>query len=231
MRKIAIMQPYLFPYIGYWQLMESVDIFVILDDVNYINRGFINRNYLLVNEKQTRFTLELQKASQNKLIKDIYTGNNSSKILKKIFLAYKRSLYFDPVYNLLEDCLHGTDGTNLSDLLFNSINKMRKYLNIKSKLFRSSDLNLKNDLKGNKRIIQICKEFNASTYINNISGSKLYQNENFLKNNIELFFLESKISKYKQFSPVFVPYLSIIDTAMFNSSTELRKMLLKFTLY
>ena len=81
--KLAIMQPYLFPYIGYWQLISAVDKFIIFDDVNYINKGYINRNNILVNNKSYQFTLDLIGASQNKLINEILIGKNSDKILKK----------------------------------------------------------------------------------------------------------------------------------------------------
>ena len=84
---LAIMQPYLFPYIGYWQLINAVDTFVIYDDVNYINKGYINRNSILVDGKAQQFTLELINASQNKLINEIEVGNNSKKLLKTIEMA------------------------------------------------------------------------------------------------------------------------------------------------
>ena len=83
----AIMQPYLFPYIGYFQMIHSVDIFVFYDDVNFINRGWINRNRILINSEPKFITMELLKASQNKLINEIEIGNNQKKILNSISLA------------------------------------------------------------------------------------------------------------------------------------------------
>lgn len=225
MIKIAIMQPYLFPYIGYWQLMKSVDIFVLLNDVNYIKKGFINRNFLLLNDKQKRFTLEIKNASQNKLIKDIETGNNTNKIIQMIYHAYKKSDYFEEVFEIVKKSLEGKDNSNLSELLFNSINLMKEYLDIKCKLILSSDLDLEQKFTGQERIIKICKILNAESYINNISGSHLYDKSLFRKNGIKLFFCEAQIFKYNQFYSDFKPGLSIIDVTMFNDKTKLKKML------
>jgi len=222
------MQPYLFPYIGYWQLINAVDIFVILDDVNYINKGFINRNFLLINNQKFKFTLELKSASQNKIIKDIIIGNNSEKILKTILFAYRKSPYFENAYDLVRESLEGINGSNLSDVLFNSISKVNSYLRIKTKIFRSRDLDINKNLKGQDKIIQICKSLNSSHYINNISGSRLYDPFTFSKNEIGLNFLKAKVIEYKQFNNDFVPYLSIIDLLMFNNLEKTRKMLLNY---
>ena len=88
--KIAIHQPKLLPYIGYWQLIYAVDTFVIYDDVNFVKRSFINYNSILINKQQKKFTLELIGASQNKLINEIKVGENSNKILKTLELNYKK---------------------------------------------------------------------------------------------------------------------------------------------
>ena len=231
MSKIAIMQPYLFPYIGYWQLINAVDIFVILDDVNYINKGFINRNFLLINNQKFKFTLELKSASQNKLIKDINIGNNSEKILKTILFAYRKSPYFENAYDIVKESLEGINGSNLSDILFNSISKVNSYLGIKTKLSRSSDIIPKNNLKGQDKIIEICKNLNASSYLNNISGAKLYSSSDFKKNDIQLKFIKAKITRYKQFNNNFVPNLSFIDLAMFNDADQIKDMLLNYDIF
>lgn len=96
--KLAIMQPYFFPYLGYWQLINAVDKFVLLDDVNFIMRGYINRNSILLNGKSYLFSLPLEKPSQNKLINDSklnFQHNDREKLLKTIQLAYKKSPFFN----------------------------------------------------------------------------------------------------------------------------------------
>ena len=102
---LAIMQPYLFPYIGYWQLLNAVDTFVLYDDVNYINKGYINRNSILVDGKAQQFTLELINASQNKLINEIEIGNNSKKLLKTITQSYIKAPFFEDIITLIEEIL------------------------------------------------------------------------------------------------------------------------------
>ena len=103
--KIAIMQPYFFPYLGYWQLMNIVDKFVIYDDVNYIKRGWINRNRILVEGKPFYIHVPVMKASQNKIINEMEVFVDSSlrkKELKTIELAYKKAPFFDSVYPLIK---------------------------------------------------------------------------------------------------------------------------------
>lgn len=103
--KVAIMQPYLFPYLGYWQLIKSVDTFVILDDVNFIKRGYINRNSILVNNNVHMFSVPVDKPSQNKLIMDTklkFSRDEKEKFLKTIYLSYKKAKCFEAVYDKLK---------------------------------------------------------------------------------------------------------------------------------
>ncbi len=228
MSKIAIMQPYLFPYIGYWQLVNAVDFFVLLDDVNYINKGFINRNYLLLKNQKFKFTLELKGVSQNKIIKNINIGCNSEKIRKTIFHAYKKSPNFNKVYNLVNETLKYSDNSNLADTLFNSIEQIINYLGIRTKLLRSSNIEINENLRGQEKIIRICKSLNCSYYFNNFSGSKLYDPFTFSKYGIKLEFLKAKVMRYKQFNNDFIPNLSIIDVLMFNNLEKIEQMLLNY---
>ena len=99
--KLAIMQPYFMPYIGYWQLMNAVDTYVVYDDVNYINRGWINRNNILISGSSYMFTIMLKKASQNKLINEIEILDDFSKLKKQIEFAYKKAPYYDRIIVLL----------------------------------------------------------------------------------------------------------------------------------
>src|SRR5690606_3799363 len=99
--KIAIMQPYLFPYLGYFQLINAVETFVFYDDVNFIKRGWINRNQILVDNKAALFTVPLKKASQNKLINEIDMAIDEkwlSQFFKTIEQNYKNAPYFDDTF-------------------------------------------------------------------------------------------------------------------------------------
>ena len=222
--KLAIMQPYLFPYIGYWQLINAVDTFVIYDDVNFIKKGYINRNSILSNGKAQLFTLELISASQNKLINDIEVGNNRTKILAIIEQNYKKAPYFNEVFTMLKDILKN-DEKNLAKFIGYSLELISKYLDIDTNFIYSSSLEKDNTLKGQEKILEISKLLNANKYINAIGGKELYDKYIFKKLNIELNFLETHIVEYKQFKDDFIPYLAIIDILMFNSTDESKNML------
>jgi len=222
--KAAIMQPYLFPYLGYFQLIHAVDTFVIFDDVNFINRSFINRNSILVNNEKHLFSLELVKSSQNKLINQIEVGGNREKLLKTIQMAYKKAPFFCDIYPLLGNILLHEEN-NLAVFLGQSIKKISEFLGLKTQFIYSSDLNKDNKLSGQDKIIEITKILNADTYINAIGGQSIYEKPEFKKNGIQMYFLNTKITKYKQFTDEFVPNLSIIDIMMFNNSNQIKKML------
>lgn len=225
--KLGIMQPYFFPYIGYWQLLNYVDTYVVYDDVNYINKGWINRNYILFNGNRLLLTLSLKQASQNKLINEITIGSNQSKILKTIFHAYSKAPYFDSVYPLIEEIISSNE-QNLASFLLNSIQKIVDFLGIRTDILLSSEIDKNNVLKGQDKILEICTILGANTYVNAINGRNIYESDIFEKRNIDLYFLKSHEIEYKQFSDQFDRNLSIIDVLMFNPTREISKYLEKF---
>ena len=226
---LAIMQPYLFSYIGYWQLINAVDTFVIFDDVNFIKKGYINRNSILVGGKSQQITLELIGASQNKLINEIKVGNNSQKLLKTIEMSYKKAPYFDNVFSIIEDILNQEE-SNLAKFIGYSLQKISNYLEIDTKFIYSSSIEKDNSLKAQNKILDICKKLDATDYINAIGGRELYDKDKFEKQNIKLNFLEPEIQKYMQLESEFISYLSIIDIIMFNNKDNISKMLMQYKL-
>ncbi len=226
---LAIMQPYLFPYIGYWQLINAVDTFVIYDDVNFIKQGYINRNYILSNGKSQQFTLELMGASSNKLIKEIEIGNNVNKILKTIKQSYIKAPLLENVIILLEEILTNKE-KNLAKYIGYSLEIISNYLNINTKFIYSSDIKKDNNLKAQDKILDICKKLEATNYINTIGGQELYNKEIFKENGIELNFLKTELVEYKQFKNDFIPYLSIIDILMFIKKSDIRIILDRYEL-
>ncbi|MCT7650802.1 WbqC family protein [Aliarcobacter butzleri] len=226
---IAIMQPYLFPYIGYWQLINAVDTFVIYDDVNFIKQGYINRNSILSNGKSQQFTLELIGASSNKLIKEIEIGNNANKILKTIKQNYIKAPYFEIVFPMIEDILNQEE-KNLAKFIGYSLQQISNYLILDTKFIYSSEIEKDNSLKAQDKVLEICNILKADKYINAIGGQELYNKEIFKENGIELNFLKIELVEYKQFKNDFVPYLSIIDILMFNSKDEIKNMLVRYEL-
>ena len=226
---LGIMQPYFMPYIGYWQLMAAVDTYVIYDDVNYIKKGWINRNNILVNNDKQMFTISLNGASQNKLINEITIADDFTKLRKTIHMAYHKAPYYNEVVALL-DKIFSYQSSNLADFIANSIELVCQYLDIQTKIIMSSDIEKDNSLKGQDKILEICKLLNADTYYNAIGGQELYDTSVFEKENIKLCFLKSDIPEYSQYKNAFVPGLSIIDVLMFNSPIEVKQMLTNYKL-
>lgn len=226
------MQPYIFPYIGYFQLINAVEKFIILDDVNFINRGWINRNKIINNGREYLFTIPLKKKSQNKLINTLYISDDyiwKKKFLKTLENSYKKAMFYDDVIELITRIIK-YDEKNLSKYIYNSIVEVCSFLNIETKYVETSAIYPKKTLKSEKRIIDICLIEKAENYINPIGGQDIYNKENFCKNNIELFFLKTNKIDYKQFTNNFIPSLSIIDVMMFNGKEEIKKMLNNYEL-
>ena len=226
------MQPYLFPYIGYFQLINAVDKFVIHDDVQWIKGGWINRNRILSNKGSEMITLAVKKRSnfdninQYEIIKD---QKNRIKFCNKIRNSYIKAPFFKDVFPILENILQNKE-TNINFLIKTSLVDIIKYLNIMTLLYFSSNLKKNNRLKGQERVLNICRVMKTSIYINPIGGLTLYDKNRFKQNNINLFFLNTKDIKYKQFGNDFIPNLSIIDVLMFNSKTEIISLLKQYIL-
>ena len=232
-QKLAIMQPYFFPYLGYYQLLVAADVFVVLDDVAFINRGWINRNNILLNGAPHLFTVPLKDASQNRIIKDIETAEQANwrkKLLKLLTHAYLRAPMFRPAFSGIEDLILGGE-QKISRLASASIRLMRDMHNLSTRLIFSSALEYNRALKGEAKIIEICNAVNAATYINPIGGKELYRSKAFEKRGIELLFLKSAPVRYRQFeSDRFVPNLSMIDVLMFNKAEHVAGLLDQYSL-
>ena len=230
--KIGIMQPYFFPYIGYWQLINAVDKYVIYDDVNYIKGGWINRNRILINDKPSFINLKMNGSSPNKLIKEIHVSNDNrwkNKLLKSIELSYRKAPFFEMSFPIIEEIINH-DEVNLSLYLENLIKRIAEYLEMNTEFVLSSNIEKDNSLKGQDKVIEICKSLGAKEYYNAIGGVELYSAENFNSYGIELKFLRTEYIEYKQFKNDFSPYLSIIDVMMFNSKEQIMNILDMYSL-
>lgn len=226
---IAIMQPYFFPYIGYFQLISSSDIFVIYDDVNFIKGGWINRNRILLNGDVVFINVSMQGASSFKKINEIDIDSDRKKLLSKIKLAYKKAPFYNDIFPVIEGLLL-YETNNLADYLSHIIFNFSRFLSINTKIIRSSTINKDNNLKGQAKVIEICKKMNALTYINSIGGTKLYNESDFLKEGLVLKFLKSNDFTYNQNSIDFVANLSILDFLMFEGLDEVKIKLKDYSL-
>lgn len=217
------MQPYFFPYIGYYQLVNSVDKFIFYDDVNFIKGGWINRNRILVNGGINYMNLIMKEASPFKVINSIEIDSRKiwrEKLIKKIELSYKNAPFFKDVFGMISEVIF-QQSNYLSDICKASITKLSEYLNIRTNIVYSSSFYNNAQLKSSKRVIDICKLCKASCYINALGGQELYDKQEFAKENLELKFLQTNLISYEQFNNQFVPNLSIIDVVMFNDREKI----------
>ena len=230
--KIGIMQPYFFPYIGYWQLMSAVDTYVVYDDVNYIKGGWINRNRILVNGQTAFINLPMLGASPNKKINEVKVNNVPQivdKNLRKIENSYKKAPYFDKVFPIIERIMK-CGREDIGSYIFFSFEELSQYFNITTNLVLSSSLNKDNNLRGQDKVINICKLLGGAEYYNAIGGQELYSYDAFAQQDIKLSFLETKHMEYQQFDNEFQANLSIIDVMMFNSRDKINDMLKNYEL-
>lgn len=223
---IGIMQPYFLPYIGYFQLINSVDTFVIYDNIQYTKKGWINRNRYLLNGKDAIFTIPIKKDSDYLNVNQRVLSDDFSpiKLLNQIKAAYSKAPYYSEVYPKIEE-IFKCEEKNLFQYIYKSINIISEYLNIKTNIIISSSLNIDHSLKGQNKVLAICKCLNAKNYLNSIGGVELYSKSIFAENNIKLNFIKSQAIEYKQFSHNFVPWLSILDVMMFNEVEDIKKYL------
>jgi len=220
------MQPYIFPYIGYFHLIEASDLFIFYDDVNYIKRGWINRNRILLNNSDYLFSIPTSKASQNKLIneiKPIIDEKWKRKFYHNLDFAYKKAPYYSDVIKLVKETIE-TEYNDVTDLCIKSIEMVYSYLGKSFNYVKSSDYSPETKgLEKADRLIEITKKTGMSKYSNAIGGQTLYNKQYFKENGIELSFVKSKLQDYKQFKNDFVIGLSIIDVLMFNDKKTIIK--------
>jgi hypothetical protein len=221
--RLGIMQPYFLPYIGYYQLIAAVDIFVVYDNIKYTKKGWINRNRMLLNGSDVMFSLPLKKDSDTKYVLDreISPDFDRKKLLNQFRGAYGRSPYFAQTFPLLERIIHCQDN-NLFGYLHHALIESCRHLSIDTEICISSSIDIDHELKAQERVLALCRALGANTYINTIGGTELYDEGAFFQLGIELQFIKAKPFEYTQFSSPFMPWLSIVDVLMFNSVNIVR---------
>ena len=232
--KLGIMQPYFFPYIGYFQLIAAVDQFVVHDDVQWIKGGWINRNRILAQGEPRYITLPIRKDSTllniNHRTISSDSGQQIKKILQQIMETYRHAPCFGPVFKLISQCLACRE-TNASAFIVHTLRECCNYLGIDTPFVLSSELKKKDELKGAKRVLEINRVMGARHYINPIGGMELYDKASFADNGIQLDFIRTRDISYQQFeNHAFVPFLSIIDVMMFNSKQQIKGFLNEYDL-
>ena len=254
--KLAIMQPYFLPYIGYFQAIYAVDKYILYSNVNFSKHSWINRNRVLMKNGNTIIvSAPLISQSSNTLIKSIKIFNDvdwNKRLLKTIYFNYKGAIYFEETYSFLENIFENSFEYlyQLNGYLIESIcnfigidttieySNLNKYDDLEEMLLEIDKDNYSQfqyllKTKPEKkvaRILELCKSENATTYINAIGGQDLYSKEEFLKYGIDLNFIKTEEFDYPQFNHNFQPNLSIVDVLMHNWSEGTKKLLDKHTL-
>lgn len=230
---LAVNQPYFFPYIGYFQLLYSADIFIFYDDVNFIKQGWINRNQILVGQQTMVFTVPLQNQSsfskiKNTKINRILYAKWCQKFIKTIEQNYKKAPFYEAVSALVFEVLK-TEHDSISDLAIDSVVQVFAYLGVDFKYEKSSCLSPNFiDFERSDRLIAIAKGKGYKNYINPIGGQALYNKKYFEENGVNLFFLKPVLSNYERFDGDFTSGLSIIDVLMFNSKEAVVRMISEY---
>ncbi len=217
--RLAIMQPYFLPYIGYFQLLSAVDTFIVYDNIKYTKKGWINRNRMLLNGTDVMFSLPLKSGSDSLHVveRELTADFNRDKLLNQFKGAYSRAPFFAHTFPLLEKCVHNTEH-NLFRFIHHSIVSVCEHLGIQTEIRVSSEISIDHELKNQEKVLALCEAVGADTYINSIGGIELYSKDTFHSRGIELKFIKSNPIEYEQYSAPFVPWLSIVDVLMFNST-------------
>ncbi len=228
--KVAIHQPYFIPYIGYWQLIDSVDLFAIADNYNYIWHGWINRNRILDDNTIRYYGITVDHASQNRYICDhLLKPIDKDLKIRQLMGFYRKAPHLEEGLALMDRML-SFEGDNLADFLYESIRMVCEYLHIDTEIVRTSDYDQDPDLRFADRIYDYCRQMGADTYHNLIGGTRLYNFEEFEAQGLKLAFVEPLPMPYPQSSESFEFGLSIIDVIMQNSVEDIQPMLKSYRL-
>lgn len=228
--KVGIMQPYFFPYIGYFSLINAVDRWVVFDDVQYINKGWVNRNRIIhpICNEWIYITVPVCKHIREEKIKNISINRTigyKDKILAQLESSYKkRATFFYEVMNIVSDCLE-KENENLCRLNVYSMKKVCEYLHINFEYQLFSEMEIVNNRmsEAGEWALYISREMKADEYINPIGGRALFDKKKFENSGINLRFLKQNIDKYEQKKASFIEGLSIIDVMMFNSVSDINE--------
>jgi hypothetical protein len=231
--KLAIMQPYFFPYLGYFQLINASDKFVVYDDVQFIKGGWINRNRILSDDSSFNIGIPVRKDSIKRNINERYYVDNAeifkAKLLRQLAYAYRKAPFFKEVFLFISRLL-SADETNVAKFNTQILFEICQLLRIPAQFCISSEIIKQNDLKGEERVLHLNQILGSEIYINPVGGKDLYKQESFRSRNIGLKFLVPAPIKYKQFGGEFISDLSIIDVLMFNTPEDIHKLLVQYQL-
>lgn len=230
--RVGIMQPYFFPYIGYFQLMAAVDWWIVFDTPQYIRHGWVNRNRVLTESADNwkYITVPTQKAPRETPISDIQIATGSrwrDDLLNAMeFYRLNRAPYYVPTIQFLRQCLQ-VESTSLSTMLIQSLKSACDYVGLRIPrfdVFSQMNLSLGPVAHAGEWALRICEQVGASAYLNPPGGREIFVPEDFARSGINLQFLDPVLQPYKQGIRPFVPGLSIVDLLMWNSTSDVCAM-------
>lgn len=232
--KLGIMQPYLFPYLGYFQLISAVDKFVLYDDVAFMKQGWVNRNQMLLHGRPHLFSVPLEGASSNRAIRDTVVSRHEFsrwkvKFFKTVAQSYSKAPFYESAHALLTSTLDFASGS-IGELASRSILGVCQMLALPTRIETSSAIYTNSYLHAQDRVLDICVREGATMYVNAPGGRALYSRDTFAGRDVELRFLKSRLPAYSQFGHDFAPGLSILDVLMFNSTESVVHMLAEYDL-
>lgn len=220
--KLAIMQPYFMPYIGYFQLIRSADVLVLYDNIKYTKKGWINRNRILQNKAEAMLSLPLKSDSDYLNIDQRSLADNfdRAKLLRQLEAGYKQAPFFAETWPLLQRIV-ACEEQNLFGFLHHSITAICEHLKLRTRIVVSSTIAIDHQLKSEEKVLALCHKLEATQYINTIGGQELYHRDTFQAQQIQLNFIRSRPLEYAQFGNDFIPWLSIADVMMFNGRDKI----------
>ncbi|MFT5635030.1 MAG: hypothetical protein ACI89T_000461 [Cognaticolwellia sp.] len=231
------MQPYIFPYLGYYQLIHHTDKWVVFDDIQFSSKSWVNRNRILHPEQNKAwqyFTIPIKKHSLSTKINELdinYQLAWKEQILGKLSHYKNRAPFYRQTINLINE-VFDTSPCKLNNLLVNALKITCNYLDIDFNYQLFSELNFDESVISSPGdwALHISKKLNASEYINPPGGYSIFSEQSFLNKNIKLSFLTSDLPDYNQNRKPSIPALSIIDVMMWNSVTDIKNMLKQYKL-
>ena len=232
-KTVAMMQPYLFPYLGYFQLIQAADEFVLGDNLQFSKQGWINRNRVIIggNEKLVVFPLRHDSHRcriNERVFADVF-AEHAKAVLVQIRLSYRGAVSFHTAYPLIESLVLFEE-TNLARYAENAIRRLCEYLSISTPIHVSSELKLDVATDKQDRVVKGLKRLRGDVYINPIGGMALYDAHYFRQHGAEIWFHRFGDVRYNQRRPQFIPCLSIIDVLMHNSRDALLEHLHCYTM-
>jgi hypothetical protein len=224
---VSIMQPYFFPYLGYFQLMAASDVFVAYDDVQFIKGGWVHRNRILLNGAPVWMSFPVVTESHTLQIRQreyIQGRSHRTKLLRRLEGAYRQAPNFEATMNLVEKILT-TPERNVAVLNTYALQEIASAIGLHTRIVTSSSLDKDNVARGAERVVSICGSVGAKVYLNAIGGVNLYDADFFEKRGLILRFIKPQFPEYGQSSSDFVGALSIIDVMMNIQFSDIGRML------